>query len=386
MTRSSPDDACPGALRLHEAADGALARIRLPGGMVTSAQLSALAEAAGDYAAPVLELTSRGNVQLRSIRDAEAVGTLLSQAGLLPSPSHERVRNIVASPLSGRVGDFPDVRPLVSALDRGLIASAPLAELPGRFLFSLDDGRADMSAMGADVGLRHGTNGWRLLLDGRLTSACDSDPDSAIERVLTIARTFARIRGNAWRVAELPEGAGTLAAAVGETVAEAPQDATSAPRAPVGWIEQRSAGDPADDLVTLGAGVPLGQLPAKVAALLAAAEKPVVITPWRSVLLCDLPHEDADAVLRVLAPLGLVFDERSPWLNASSCTGLPGCGRSRTDVHADVRLEVAEEIASGIHSPVHRHWAGCPRACGSPSAGQVLVATELGYRPLERHP
>lgn len=65
--------------------------------MLSSAQLAALAEAAGDHGAPVLELTSRGNVQLRSVRDANAVGALLSEAGLLPSPSHERVRNIVAS-------------------------------------------------------------------------------------------------------------------------------------------------------------------------------------------------------------------------------------------------------------------------------------------------
>lgn len=386
MTRSSPDDACPGALRLHEAADGALARIRLPGGMVTSAQLAALAEAAGDYGAPVLELTSRGNVQLRSIRDADAVGTLLSEAGLLPSPSHERVRNIVASPLSGRSGDFSDVRPLVGALDRGLISAPVLADLPGRFLFSLDDGRGDMTAMGADIGLRHYPGGWRLILDGRGTSVCIDDPDAAVERVLAIAQAFVHIRGNAWRVAELPDAAESLAQAIGATLIEGPPHPTATVRAPVGWIEQPSSGDSAHDMVTLGAAVPLGQLPARVAALLAAAEKPVVITPWRSVLLCDLPHEDADVVLRVLAPLGLVFDERSPWLNASSCTGLPGCGRSRADVHADVRLEVAEEIASGIHSPVHRHWVGCPRACGSPATGQVLVATELGYRPLERHP
>ncbi|ORA58164.1 precorrin-3B synthase [Mycobacteroides franklinii] len=383
MTRSSPDDACPGALRLHEAADGALARIRLPGGMLTSAQLAALAEAAGEYGAPVLELTSRGNVQLRSIRDADAVGALLSQADLLPSPSHERVRNIVASPLSGRDGDFADVRPLVVRLDRGLISSPALADLPGRFLFSLDDGRGDMATMGADIGVRHEPAGWRLLIDGHLTEGLHG-PEGAVECMLAAAQAFVRIRGNAWRVSELSAGAETLAASLRLTTVPGQAASPNAHpgRAPVGWIEQ----GPEGDLVTLGAAVPLGQLPARVAALLAAAEKPVVITPWRSVLLCDLPHEDADAVLRVLAPLGLIFDERSPWLNASSCTGLPGCGRSRTDVHADVRLEVAEEIASGIHSPVHRHWVGCPRACGAPSTSQVLVATELGYRPLDRHP
>ena len=46
MTRARDDDACPGALHVHQAADGALARVRLPGGIITASQLEALALAA----------------------------------------------------------------------------------------------------------------------------------------------------------------------------------------------------------------------------------------------------------------------------------------------------------------------------------------------------
>lgn len=345
--------------------------------MLSSEQLGALA-AATRHGAPVLELTSRGNVQLRSVTDADAVTALLVDAGLLPTATHDRVRNIVASPLSGRTGAFPDVRPMVGELHDRLIADPALARLTGRFLFSMDDGRGDMTALVADIGLRPVDDAWTVSFAGARTSLCPESAYDAIGQALAAAVTFTEIRGSAWRVSELPGGADALAAAVGATVIE-PAAAPRSTLAPVGWIEQN------DGLVTLGAAVPLGRLAADTAALLAAAEKPVVITPWRSLLLCDLAPEDADAVLRVLAPRGLVFDENSPWLTNSACTGRPGCARSLADVHADVRLDVAEEIASRIHTPVHRHWVGCERACGSPTFGQVLVATESGYRPTERH-
>ncbi len=114
MARERDDDACPGALQTHQAADGELARVRLPGGVLTAAQLDALANAATEFGTATLELTSRANLQIRGIRDTGAVAAALAEAGLLPSPTHERVRNILASPLSGRHGGVCDTRDLVA--------------------------------------------------------------------------------------------------------------------------------------------------------------------------------------------------------------------------------------------------------------------------------
>lgn len=148
-------DACPGALETHAAADGALARIRIPGGDLTDVQLRVLASAARSLGDGALELTSRGNLQLRGLPPGAEpeLGRLLAAAGLLPSTTHERVRNVLASTLSGRVGGQVDVRPWVTALDAGLCSDPALAQLPGRFLVTLDDGRGDVASLGGDVGL-----------------------------------------------------------------------------------------------------------------------------------------------------------------------------------------------------------------------------------------
>jgi precorrin-3B synthase len=370
MTRARDDDACPGALQVHQAADGALARVRLPGGMITATQLEALALAAIQFGSSTMELTSRGNVQLRGVTDANALALAVAKAGLLPSPTHERVRNIVASPLTGRRGGLVDVHALVGRLDAAIQADQALAELPGRFWFSLDDGRGDVSGLGADVGAHFLEVDCAALLVAGVDSGVRMAEADVVDTLLTVARRFLAMREKSWRTSELDDTS-TLTA---ELTATAEPGATWPPelRPPVGWIEQD------DGLVALGAGVPLGVLPARTAQYLAAIEAPLVVTPWRSVLVCDLEEGVADVALRVLAPLALVFDADSPWLEVSSCTGSPGCAHSVADVREDAAVAAQESVG------FHRHFVGCGRACGSPAAGQVLVATPDGYQP--RHP
>ena len=79
VARIRDRDACPGALQLHQAADGALARVRLPGGVISPAQLEALAHAATRFGSPAMELTSRGNIQLRAITDTAAVAEIVGR-------------------------------------------------------------------------------------------------------------------------------------------------------------------------------------------------------------------------------------------------------------------------------------------------------------------
>jgi precorrin-3B synthase len=122
-------------------------------------------------------------------------------------------------------------------------------------------------------------------------------------------------------------------------------------------------------------------LDAEVARYLAAVGAPAAITPWRSVLLFDLDEGVADVALRVLAPMGLVFDDNSPWLSVSACTGTPGCAHSLADVRADATAAVDDGTQPG-----HRHFVGCDRACGSPAHAEVLIATGDGYRSRDPHP
>src|SRR5882757_3641626 len=229
--------------------------------MITAAQLATLAGLSSEFGSGTLELTARGNVQLRGITDVASVAQGIAKAGLLPSPTHERVRNIVASPLSGRVGGRADVRGWVGELDAAIRAEPALAELGGRFWFGLDDGSGDVSGLGADVGVHVFDDGCALTLAGRDTGVRVSD---VTHTMIGIALRFLEIREKAWRINELTD----LRALLPGVELGAPFPPVT--KGPVGWIPQD------DGHIALGAAVPLGVLPARTAEYLAALEAPLV--------------------------------------------------------------------------------------------------------------
>jgi precorrin-3B synthase len=370
-------DACPGALQTHAAADGALARVRVPGGALTVAQLQLLGAAAQDLGDGALELTSRGNVQLRGLGPGaeDELGDRLAAAGLLPSATHETARNVVASVLSGRTGGVLDVRPWVADFDAGMCADPALADLPGRFLAAFDDGRGDVAGLGADVGLLALDRATVALLIGGTDTGLRCRPDDAVGLALAATRGFLAERaaqgGTAWRVAELTEGPTRIAATLGGPRVE-PLPVPAPPvTGPAGAVVQD------DGRTALVAVVPLGRLTADQAELLAGvAVADLQLTPWRSVAVSDLADARAAGEL---AAAGLVLDPGSPWLRVTACAGRPGCAKSLADVRGDVQQAVA--TGSLPMDGARQHWVGCERRCGRPTGNVVdVVATGIGYR------
>ncbi|MFI0374051.1 precorrin-3B synthase [Actinomadura sp. 1N219] len=354
-------DACPGALQTHDAADGPLARVRVPGGAVSAAQLQVLGAAARELGRDVIELTSRANLQLRGVRDPAALAARLTAAGLLPSASHERVRNIVASPLGGR-GRHGRLAtdPLVAALDRALCARPRLAGLPGRFLFALDDGTGDAASLDADLTMT--PDG--LLLAGTPLAPASADP---VQTMIAAAEAFLDVRGGAWRLAEVPGGAGLVA----ERLGGVPADGRHVPDPPAphaGIIRQR------DGLAALEVVPPLGRMSGAQAEALADVAGEARLTPWRSVVLRDLRRDEAERDAARLARRGFATDPGSPWVGVTACTGSPGCAKSRGDVQGEARRWV-----DGLDraAPIPVHWAGCDRRCGMPR-GPVTLKTVDG--------
>jgi precorrin-3B synthase len=214
MTERTRGDLCPGVFRPWPADDGALVRLRIPGGHVSRTTLLSLLDVAEQYGDGQVHLTKRANLQLRAL-PTSADGSLLPEVvsairetGLLPHPSHELVRNVMTSPLTGLVGGRTDLRWVTAELDERMCATPSLAKLPGRFLVVLDDGRGDLTSRTCDLGLvalsddevqlRIGSSRWGPVVPLHEAAA----------RLNGLARAFQQVRGDgddaAWHVDELP--------------------------------------------------------------------------------------------------------------------------------------------------------------------------------------
>ncbi|MFE7549556.1 cobalamin biosynthesis protein CobG [Streptomyces gardneri] len=411
-------DACPGALRLHAADDGRLARLRLPAGRLTAHQVETLAAAAETLGDGRISLTSRGNAELRGLTEecGADLAALLAAAGLLPSPTHERVRNIVASPGAGLDGlGGPEVQLWARELDALLCAEPWAAALSGRFLFVLDDGRADVAGLGGDVTLVAVEPGTAPEPGGAQEPGVTPDPSTTPEPGLTpdpsttpepgitqdpsttpepsAARLY--VGGRAWRVAgaDAPRAALAAAEAFLDAARTAGTGAWRVRELPEGCAPDVAGAldragiaaepvPPADSLMVYGPPLtpgplgptslyvlaPLGRLTAaQLRALLPAEE--VRLTPWRGAVVVGA--EPSGDRLAALDSLGLITHPVSPWAGVSACTGRPGCAKSLADVRADA--------APGSTRGLPVHYSGCERRCGHPHGTWVdVVATADG--------
>jgi len=383
-------DACPGILDLHEARDGLVARIRLPGGYASSTRLMSLAALARRFGDGRVDLTARGNVQIRGIQPdaADAMAQRAAAVGLMPSPAHDRARNITASPLAGLAG-HPDLRGLVRALDRAIRADSGLAALPGRFLFSLDDGTGHAGIGGCDVGLRLDCGAAELVVAGR-RAGLRGPAAAGIRRAVSAARAFldqrlmesARAgsgadvgaRPGSGRVAGLADGGAGVAAAIGGALGAAVSDTTD--RLALGGLPDK------EPLVVVGA--PLARLTAAqvrlIARMLRAGEVARLTAAGRIVLpLAGAgpaglpPVEPTSVALARLGEAGLIVNGDHELAAVTACAGM-ACGRSLADVRA---------LADRVPGLAAVHWAGCSRRCGLPADATAVVAAPDGRLALD---
>ncbi len=269
--------------------DGLLIRVKPFGGRLDAAALRLLAVVAAGCGNGAVELTRRGNLQLRGLTAVTAplAAAALVDAGLADSdPLREARRNVIAVP--------PCDDTLVAAIEE------TLARIPGlapKFCVAVGRAQADVQVLPD-----------RIVADGQTILLSRNSAEGRGEGVADIIRRLA-------------------AAASGQRF-NLPAVHPSRPTLPPGLL----------------LGLPFGQTDAAALLRLAdmLADAVLRTTPWRSFYLQGM-HDPLP-----FAEAGFIIDPDDPRRSITACAGAPACASASVPARADAAILAARGLR-GIH-------------------------------------
>jgi sulfite reductase (NADPH) hemoprotein beta-component len=159
----------------RQADDAQMIRVKIPQGVLTGAQLNALADAAENYSRGFGHITTRQNVQFHFVKlhDAEPAMRLLAASGLTTREAcGNSVRNITACQFAGVAADEPfDVTPYAEVLTRFLLRHPLSSSLPRKFKIAFEGCAHDhikltINDIGWRAAIRDGRRGFRVFIGG----------------------------------------------------------------------------------------------------------------------------------------------------------------------------------------------------------------------------
>lgn len=374
---------CPGVRRPMMTGDGLLVRVHPAGGVLTSAQARVIAQAARDHGNGHLDVTARGNLQIRGVREDtyDALVERLDEVGLIEPESDGPHRLTIVSPLAG-IDRQDRFDPL--ALSESLEATAP-KNLPAKICIAVDGGGSiPLDSVGADLHVKAtedpGSVAIGLASSSSIRWLGTTSLETAPRAVRAFLSSFAEMREagrtEARRIHELEPGLSReLEASVELQPASFPCERASWPRA--GMIDLGSGGQ------AILAALPFGRCDSTQ--LIRAADwsrnfsnNEIRLSFTRGLLLPGLAEEATRQIADEARLLGFILDESDPRLSVQACPGKPACAGAFVPTSADA-ARIAQ-AASHLFSPGMKvHLSGCGKGCAHPSSSDLtLVGREDG--------
>lgn len=403
-TMSAPDPSgsnasrrgrCPSVWAPMQTGDGWLLRLGMLRGRLSVQQLAGVADAARRHGNGVIELTRRGNLQLRgaSERTLPKLRAELVSLGLAPvSAADEAPASLLVCPLAGLVSEAPALDALAARVAPLLSALQARGELSHKLALVLSQGESACDDVHADVRVElHPTLRVAALAvagtaadAARLGVCALEDLPRALEALLALP---ARLGQRASRFRALVERAGlsALSAAIAPWLLDGEHLAALSFERKGGLGARACFGHRRGARSWLGLGVPFGSMTAEAGRALAhAAEESGVrelrSTPHKSVLLLDVGDAESARLGQIAARVGFVSEPPDTRLELVACSGAPACGAALGETRA-LALELSQLVRPAPTRPARIHVSGCAKGCASDERADVtLVRAERGVQ------
>lgn len=378
--------ACPGLSAPMATGDGLLVRL-LPIGTIALDAFAALCAAARLHGNGVIEVTSRGSIQIRGLSAASApcfaaaVATLRIAAGdSIP---------VLTDPLAGLDPDeIIDASALAADLRVALVQNSFAQRLSAKVSVAIDGGGAlDLDGIAADVRLRaEAANGAAALCvsvagedDSEIPIGCIAVPHG-VEVITRLLDIIAR-RGHHARARDIvrAEGIAVFRSAVEDLfVASAPPRLRGNERKePIGLHPLRNG------TFACGLGLAFGHADAMslqrlTAAARAAGARGMRAAPGRALMIVDLTQHTASSLAAAAEALGFIVRADDPRRHVVACAGAPICASAEIAARA-IAPQIAAATAPHLDGSFKIHISGCAKGCAHPApAALTIVGTSSG--------
>jgi len=312
---------CPSLYEPMQTGDGLLVRVKPPAARLTSTAARMLADAADQYGNGTIELTRRGNLQLRGLTQAAVIpfAAAMVTAGLADAdPAMERRRVVIPPALAGDDPAIPD-KGLAERIERHLPHN-----LPSKFCIAIESAGVLPTTPNADLVI--GTDN-TLSPQGKAGVRATTTPPPA-----------------GWHPYGNGQGAFALALPFGQTN-------PAGLRAVADWAERFS-----------GATIRVSAWRSMLLGRVNAVDVPELV---RAVL-CRAHHPSPFPGGQGAGPF--IIDPADPRLLITACVGAPSCASASVPARTD-----ALRFAGG-----RMHFSGCAKGCAY-TGGPVMVAEAGRY-------
>jgi precorrin-3B synthase len=356
---------CPGLADPMPTGDGLLARLAVARAIPLDA-LAALCAAAQAHGNGIMEITSRGSLQVRGLTE-ESAPEFAAAVEMLNIADAAGGR-VLANPLAVLdPQEIFDVSEVVDQLRKHLVDSGLAAKLAPKVSVVVDGGGAlRLDALPCDIRLRaeiaRGEVGFHVTLarDGINEVALGTfAPERAVETVLELLRAIAA-HGPTARARDLPL-LPTCSDAMNTNGARVPAQ-------PIGTHGLR------DGSTAIGVGLPFGHTDAGTLQKLideardagAASARPA---PGRALLFIGVAPAPGSCLRAKAEQLGFLTTPSDPRRHVVACAGAPACAAAEIATRA-----LAPAIAAAaLFANQTIHVSGCAKGCAHPAPAHLTI-------------
>jgi len=375
VDRSMRRGACPGLSKPMATGDGLLARLTPAGSTISLDAFADLCEAARTHGNGIIEITSRGSVQIRGLSAASAP-LFAADVASLGIEASDGIP-VVTDPLAGLAGtDIVDAHVLAASLRKAL-AAAPFASLlSAKVSVAIDGGTAlHLDGLTADIRMR-AIDGRHLYVslagDAAIAIPLGAIPlERAVECVVRLFETLAATSPQS-RIRDVLQRGGLNAfrSALADIIVDGSAPAVRPAADPIGVHPLSS------DNNALGVGLPFGHSDSETLLRLIAAARQagaagLRTSPDRALLLVGLSPDATRQLAAEASALGFIIDPADPRRKVVACAGAPICASG--EIAARVIAHAIADAARSLPDGEIIHISGCAKGCAHPAPAPLAV-------------